>query len=92
VNALEITEAVQVVEPPRWSETVTVPSWPLIVLELTVEAACVPSETLAVGALIDSVPAVVKVKVAGVIAAAESAVAAATVAQAMATSKNFRMV
>ena len=45
MNAVEITDAVHVVTPPRWSETVTAPSEPVIVLELF-ETACDPSETL----------------------------------------------
>jgi hypothetical protein len=57
VNAVEITDAVHVVTPPRWSDTVTRPSGPVIVLAV-VDAICDPSETLAVGALIESPPAV----------------------------------
>lgn len=49
VNAVEITDTVQLVAPPRWSETVTLPSGPEIVLEL-VDATCDPSDTLPVGA------------------------------------------
>ena len=64
--------------PPRWSETVTRPSWPEIVLEV-VEAVCEPSETLLVGALIDSAPAV-SVKVVGVSAPAGRAIMAASAA------------
>ena len=64
MNAVEITDAVQVVVPPRWSDTVTAPSEPDIVLEV-VDATCEPSEMPAVGALIESVPDV-RVKDAGV--------------------------
>jgi hypothetical protein len=64
VNAVEITDAVQLVGPPRWSETVTKPSEPDMVLEV-VDATCEPSETPVVGALIESAPAV-RVKEAGV--------------------------
>ncbi len=60
-----------------------------IVLEL-VEATCVPSDTLPVGALIDSAPAV-SVKLAGVAAPAGRAVATPSVATRMARSKNFRI-
>jgi hypothetical protein len=55
VKAVEMTDAVHVVGPPRWSETATTPSDPDIVLEV-VDATCVPSETPAVGALMESVP------------------------------------
>src|ERR1700678_606583 len=68
-----MTDAVQVVVPPRWSETVTSPSEPLIVLK-TVDATCDPSDTPTVGALIDRTPAV-RVKVAWVAAPAGRAVA-----------------
>ena len=47
MNAVEITDAVQVVTPPRWSETVTTPSEPVIVNELF-ETGCDPSDTLPV--------------------------------------------
>jgi hypothetical protein len=77
VNALEITDAVQVCEPPRWSETVTRPSGPEMVLELF-EDICDPSDTLPVGALMDSAPAAVSVNVAGVSAPAGRAVKAAS--------------
>jgi hypothetical protein len=90
VNAVEITEATQVVAPPRWSETVTTPSAPEIVLELF-DTACVPSDTLDVGALIDRPPAV-RLNVAGVAATAGAATAAATVAKVLARSRNFRIV
>jgi hypothetical protein len=56
VNAVTITEATQVVVPPRSSVTVTTPSWPLMVLGL-VDTTCDPIETLA-GTLIDKAPAV----------------------------------
>ena len=62
-----MTDAVQLVAPPRWSDTVTTPSEPVIVLELF-ETGCDPSETLPVGALIDRPPAV-SVKVAVVFCA-----------------------
>jgi hypothetical protein len=90
VNALEITDAVQLVVPPRWSETVTTPSGPLIVLEV-VDATCDPSETVSpVGALIESPPAV-RVKLVGVIAWAGSAVVAASAVAALARSKKVRI-
>jgi hypothetical protein len=57
VNAVEITEVVHVVGPPRWSEMTTAPSEPDIVLEV-VDATCVPREIPAVGAVIESVPEV----------------------------------
>jgi hypothetical protein len=66
VKAVEMTDAVQVVGPPRWSVTVTTPRAPEMVPAL-VEATCVPRETLATGALIDKAPAV-RVNVAGVAA------------------------
>ena len=84
-----MTDAVQVVGPPRWSETVTTPSGPLIVLEL-VDATCDPSDTLAVGALIDNPPAVSE-KVAGVIAPAGKAVTAASTAKAVLKRKKCRI-
>jgi len=59
-----MTDAVHAVVPPRWSETVTGPREPDIVLD-EVEATCDPSETPVVGALIESVPDV-NVKEAGV--------------------------
>jgi hypothetical protein len=68
VKAVEITDAVHVVVPPRWSDTVTAPREPDIVLAV-VDATCVPSETPAVGALVESVPDV-SVKDAGVTAPA----------------------
>jgi hypothetical protein len=89
VNAVEITEATQVVAPPRWSETVTTPSEPVIVLEL-LEASWVPSDTLPVGALIDSPPAVSS-KEAGVAAPAGRLVAAVRVAAMLASSRNLRI-
>jgi hypothetical protein len=89
VKAVEITDATQVVGPPRWSETVTTPSEPLIVLEVF-ETVCVPSETLAVGALIDSPPAV-RLNVAGVVAPAGRANAAVSVANEPARRKNLRI-
>ena len=73
---MEITDAVQVVVPPRWSETVTAPSEPDITLEV-VDAICEPSETPAVGALIESVPDV-RVKDAGVEAPAGTTMATVT--------------
>jgi hypothetical protein len=79
VNAPEITDAVQVVGPPRWSETVTTPREPVIVLAL-VEATCDPNDTAPVGALIESAPAV-RVNVAVVPALTGIAVAAANVAK-----------
>ena len=54
------------------------------------EATCDPSDTLPVGALIESAPAV-SVKVAGVAAPAGNAVAAASAAKVLARSKSFRM-
>jgi hypothetical protein len=82
-----------VVVPPRWSETVTTPSDPLIVLE-TVDATCDPRVIGAVGALIESVPAV-RVKVAVVAALAGGAttvaVAVSTAATVLARSTNFRI-
>ena len=87
MNAVEITEATQVVAPPRWSETVTTPSEPEIVLELF-DTVCVPSDTLAVGAEIDSPPAV-RLNVAGVVAPAGRAKAAVTVANVQARRKNL---
>jgi hypothetical protein len=89
VKAVEITDAVQDVAPPRWSETVTTPSEPVIVLEL-LAATCDPSDTLPVGALIDSAPAVSS-KVAGVAAPPGRAVAAATVAMVLAKTRSFRI-
>src|SRR5579863_40820 len=59
-----MTDAVQVVVPPRWSETVTTPSDPVTVVAV-VAASCEPSDTGPIGALIDNAPAV-RVKVAGV--------------------------
>ena len=89
VNAVEITDAVQVVAPPRWSETVTTPSGPLIVLDVIKET-CDPSDTLSVGVLIDNVPAS-SVKVAGVAAPAGITVVMATVVKAQARRRGFRM-
>jgi hypothetical protein len=87
VNAVTITEATQVVAPPRWSVTVTRPSWPLIVLGLD-ETAWDPRETLLVGALIESVPAV-SVNEVGVSAAAGSATTVASAATLATASKNL---
>src|ERR1700688_3231423 len=78
VNAVTITDATQLVAPPRWSVTVTTPSRPLIVLALA-ETTCVPIETLPAGALIESAPAV-SVKVAVVSAPAAGRAAAAAIA------------
>jgi hypothetical protein len=89
VNAVEMTDAVQVVVPPRWSETVTTPSGPAIVLDVT-EEVCDPRETLAVGALMDNVPAT-SVNVTGVVAPAGRAITAASVAAVLRSSKKFRM-
>jgi hypothetical protein len=89
VNAVEITDAVQVVVPPRWSETVTTPSGPDIVLE-EIEETCDPRDTLAVGALIASVPAT-NWKVAGVAEPAGSAITAARAAKVLARNRSFRM-
>jgi len=71
VKADEMTDAVQVVAPPRSSMTVTGPSGPDIVLPVG-RATWVPSDTALVGALIDSPPDV-RVKLAGVIAPAGAA-------------------
>jgi hypothetical protein len=89
VNAVEITDAVQVVVPPRWSETVTTPSGPDIVLA-EVEETCDPSETLAVGELIESVPAI-NWKVAGVAELAGKALRPARAARVLARNRSFRM-
>jgi hypothetical protein len=92
VNALEIADAVHVVVPPRWSVTVTTPSEPLIVLDV-VEANCDPSDTPAVGALIDRAPAV-SVNVAGVAAPIGTAgrkVAAVRRTTALARNTGFRI-
>ena len=86
MNAVTVTDTTQVVAPPRWSVTVTRPSWPLIVLAL-LETTCDPSEKL-VGTLIDRPPAVSwKVAVVGS-AAAGRAVAATSVARALASRRN----
>jgi hypothetical protein len=85
-----MTDAVHVVVPPRWSVTVTMPIWPLIMLEV-VEATCDPRETAAVGALIDSAPAV-SVKLTGVAAAAGRAVAAVSVTTVPARTRSFRII
>src|SRR5688572_21680451 len=61
-----------------------------MVLELF-EAPCVPSDTLPVGEVIASAPAV-RVKVAGVTAPAGRAVAAASAANVLVRSRNFRIV
>jgi hypothetical protein len=89
VNALAITEAVHVVTPPRWSETVTTPSEPLIVLEVF-ETDCDPSDTVPVGALIDRPPAV-NVNVVGVAARADIARRAATAASAATRTMKVRI-
>jgi hypothetical protein len=89
VNAVEITDTVQVVAPPRWSETLTTPSGPAMVLE-AIEETCEPSDTLAVGVLIDSVPAT-SWKVAGVAEPAGSAVAPARAANVLARNRSFRI-
>jgi hypothetical protein len=89
VKAVEITDAVQVVVPPRWSETVTTPSGPDMVLEVT-EETCDPSETLAVGVLMESVPAI-NWKVAGVAEPAGRALTPARAAKELARNKSFRM-
>jgi hypothetical protein len=76
--------------PPRSSVTVTVPSRPVNVCELG-EATCDdPSGTPAVGALIESAPAV-KVNVTGVAAAAGREAAAARVAKLPASSRTLRI-
>ena len=89
MNAVEITDAVQVVVPPRWSETVTTPSGPDMVLEVT-EETCEPRETPAVGVLMDSVPAT-NWKVAGVAEPAGRAATPARAANAQARNRSFRM-
>jgi hypothetical protein len=86
---VEITETVQVVAPPRWSETLMTPSGPDMTLDV-IEETCEPSETLAVGVLMDSVPATSS-KVAGVAEPAGSAVRPAKAVRVLARSKNFRM-
>jgi hypothetical protein len=87
VNAVEITDATQVVVPPRKSETVMSPSGPEIVFAVF-DVPCDPSDTLAVGALIVRAPPVT-VKVVGVAARAGVAVPspAATAARVLATSR-----
>jgi hypothetical protein len=90
VNAVEITDAVQVVVPPRWSETVTAPSEPDITLEV-VDATCEPSETPAVGALIESVPDV-RVKDAGVEAPAGRTRPTVTAPSAVRKRAHFRVI
>jgi len=89
VNAVAITDTVQVVAPPRWSETLTTPSGPAIVLEV-IEETCDPSETLAVGVLIDKVPAT-RLKVAGVAEPAGRALAPTSVAKMLAMRRYFRI-
>jgi hypothetical protein len=69
VNAVAIADVVHVVTPPRWSVTVTTPSEPEIELDVVL-ATCDPSETLVVGVLIESAPAV-RANVMGVAAEAE---------------------
>ena len=59
----------------------------MIVLAL-VDATCEPSETLPVGALMESAPAV-RVKLAGVAAPAGRTIAAATMAKVPTMSKSF---
>jgi hypothetical protein len=71
VNAVAITLAVQVVTPPRRSDTVTAPSAPLIVVD-ELDLVRVPRETVPVGALSVSAPDV-SVNVAVVAAAAGAA-------------------
>jgi hypothetical protein len=90
VNAVEMTDAVQVVTPPRWSETVTTPSGPAIVVGLF-ETGCDPRETLPVGALIERLPAV-SAKVAVVVALADVATPAMSAMFVVRTISNFRMV
>jgi hypothetical protein len=90
VNAVTITDATQLVAPPRWSVTVTTPRDPLIVLEL-LETACDPIDTLPVGALIDSAPAV-SVNDAVVSARAGIAAAKASAEKALVRNKHFRIV
>jgi hypothetical protein len=90
VKAVTITDATQAVAPPRWSVTVMTPSCPLIVLALA-ETTCDPSETPLVGALIDSAPAV-NVKVTGVPAPADTAIAAASVAKMPTIKQDFKNV
>jgi hypothetical protein len=68
---------------------VTAPSGPLIVLGL-VDATCEPSETLAVGALIESAPAV-NVNVVGVAAPTGAAAAMASTAKMLARIKKLRI-
>ena len=65
------------------------PSEPEIVLEL-VEATCDPSDTLPVGALIDSPPAV-SVKATGVPAPADNAVVVASIAKLIPRNKSLRI-
>jgi len=87
VNAVEITDAVQVVGPPRWSEMVIAPSEPDITLEV-VDATCDPREIPAVGALIERVP-VVRVKEAGVEAPAGKATPIVTAPSAVTKKTDF---
>jgi hypothetical protein len=89
VNAVAITEATQVVVPPRKSETVTRPSGPEIVFAVF-DVPSDPSDTLAVGALIVRAPPVT-VKVVGVAAPAGAAVPspAARAAKVPPTSRYF---
>ena len=89
VNAVEITDTVQVVAPPRWSETLTTPSGPAIVLAV-IDETCEPSETLAVGVLMDSVPAT-SWKLVGVAEPAGSALVPARAAKALAKNRSFRI-
>jgi hypothetical protein len=92
VKAVEMTDVVQAVAPPRWSVTVTIPSEPEMVLAL-VEAVCEPRETLAIGALMDNAPAV-SVKVAGVAAPTGTVPAMARTAHtttALEIHENFRI-
>jgi hypothetical protein len=87
---VEIADAVQVVVPPRWSETVTAPSEPDITLDV-VDATCEPSEIPAVGALIESVPDV-RVKDAGVEAPAGRTKPIVTAPSAARRNKHFRII
>jgi len=89
VKAVEITDATQVVVPPRRSETVTRPSGPETV-PAVFDVPSVPSDTLAVGALIVSAPPVT-VKVVGVAAPAVGTPAAANTPTAPARRISFRI-
>jgi hypothetical protein len=93
VNAVEMTDATQVVVPPRRSETVTSPSGPETLPDVF-DVPSDPSDTLPVGALIVSAPPVT-VKVAGVAAPAGGAVAptraAVRAAKVVARRQSFRV-